>query len=214
MVKAEVEKTSDLEYAITALKEGTLSFLDFTDEFVDFVDTGGALIAKPQLDGIPFGIVGVTFREGFSRVIKGQKYKGDYASLKVMIADERTLDACGADWRNRGLKPLDIRILNDGGTGIRRQICRYLHTRSYAVITTASDDDVSEGGGLGQSDFDTPVGLWADVLKGDKYLHDDGSKDGVLTYEVEFDRMVIANRGLRVSKYSNDEGESETWYLA
>lgn len=209
MAKA-VEKITDTEYAINALKEGTISFLDFTDEFVDFVEGGGALIAKPVLEGIPFGILGVTFREGFSRAIKGQKLKGDYASVTVMIADERALDMSGVDWKNRGVKPLDVRIVNDGGTGIRRQICRYLHTRSYAVVTTASDDEISEGGALGESDFDIPVGLWSEILKGEISTNEDGTK----VYEVGFDRMVISNRGLRVSKYTNDEGENETWYLA
>jgi hypothetical protein len=213
MPKAEVVTRTDTEYIIDALKSGAITFQDFTDEFVDFVETGGALIDPSFLEGIPFGIISVTYREGFTRVIKGQKFKADYVSLEVMIADETTLNNCGTDWKNRGLKPLDIRIVNDGGTGIRRQMTRYLHTRSYAIITSTIEEQITEGGKLGESDFDIPVGHWVEVLKGEKTK----ATDDTNVYEVQFDRMVIANRGTRGSKYENPEKKGEivtTWYLA
>lgn len=213
MAKTEVEKPSDVQYVIEALKSGSVSFKDFTDEFVDFVETGGAVIDPAVLEGIPFGIIGVTYREGFSRTIKGQKLKADYVSLEVMIADERALDESGMDWRNRGIKPLDIRILNDGGTGIRRQITRYLHVRSYATVTSLPEEQITENGKLGESDYDTPFAHWHEHTRGEFSKAQDDSN----VYEVEFDRMVIANRGCRSSKYENPEKKGEivtTWYLA
>lgn len=210
MTKSDVSKPTDAQYVIDALKSGTITFRDFTDEFVDFVETGGTLIDPKVLEGIPFGIISVAYREGFTREIKGQKFKGDYASLELMIADEATLNACGADWKNRGIKPLDIRILNDGGTGIRRQMTRYLHVRSYAQVTSATEETVVESGKLGESDFDIPMGQWVKYIKGELTTAEDKTN----VYEVEFNRMVIANRGTRASTYENENGKNTTWYLA
>lgn len=213
MVKAEVTKPTDAEYIIDALKSGAVSFRDFTDEFVDFVESGGALIDPAVLEGVPFGIISATYREGFTRAIKGKQFKGDYVSLELLIADERALDESGVDWRNRGIKPLDVRILNDGGTGVRRQMTRYLHLRSYAQITELPEEQIQETGKLGESDFDIPMGAWAKILRGDKSQANDGTN----VYEVQFDRMVIANRGTRASRYENPEKKGEiitTWYLA
>lgn len=210
MVKAEVEKPTDVQYIVDALKSGAVSFRDFTDEFVDFVETGGALIDPAVLEGVPFGILSVTYREGFTRAIRGQSFKGDYVSMEIMVADEKALNESGVDWKNRGIKPLDIRILNDGGTGIRRQMTRYLHVRSYAVVTIVNEDDIKESGKLGESDFDMPFSLWHEYLKGEKFKANDQS----WVYEVQFDRMVVANRGTRGSEYENENGKSKTWYLA
>lgn len=214
MVKSEVEKPTDTQYVIDALKSGAISFSDFTDEFVDFVETGGALIDPAVLEGIPFGIISATYREGFARTIKGNKLKADYVSLEIMIADEKALNESGVDWKNRGIKPLDIRILNDGGTGIRRQMTRYLHVRSYAMITSVGEDMITESGKLGESDYDIPFAYWVKIFKGVMSKTVDG-KDNI--YEVEFERMVISNRGTRSSKYENPEKKGEivtTWYLA
>lgn len=213
MPKTEVVKPTDTQYVIDALHAGSISFADLTDEFVDFVETGGAVIRPAVLEGIPFGIISITYREGFTRVIKGNKLKGDYASLELMIADEKTLNECGIDWKNRGIKPLDVRILNDGGTGIRRQMSRYLHIRSYAMITEVGEDMITENGALGESDYDIPFAHWVKHLKGELSK----AQDGTNIYEVEFDRMVVANRGTRGSRYENPakKGEIiETWYLA
>lgn len=210
MGKNEIEKPTDAQYIVDALKSGTVSFRDFTDEFVDFVETGGAIIDPAVLEGVPFGILNATYREGHTRMIKDQKFKGDYVALVLMIADEKALNESGVDWKNRGIKPLDIRILTDGGTGIRRQMTRYLHIRNYAVVTNVTDDEIKETGKLGESDFDIPFSHWHEYTKGEKYEANDKS----LVYEVQFDRMVIANRGTRGSGYKNEHGENTTWYLA
>jgi hypothetical protein len=213
MSKTEVMKPTDAQYIVEALKSGSVSFADFTDEFVDFVESSGALVDPGVLEGIPFGILSVTYREGFTRAIKGQSFKGDYVSMEVLIADERALNESGADWKNKGIKPLEVRILNDGGTGIRRQMTRYLHVRSYAVVTDVPEDQIKEGGKLGESDFDIPFALWTAIYKGEKTK----AQDDTNVYEVEFDRMVIANRGTRPSRYENPEKKGEiitTWYLA
>lgn len=213
MPKAEIEKPSDMQYVVDALKSGAISFGEFTDEFVDFVDSGGALIEPDKLEGIPFGILGVTYREGYVRAIKGQTLKGDYASLEVLIADEKALDESGVDWRNRGIKPLDVRILNDGGTGIRRQITGYLHTRSYAQVTASAEEAVVAAGKLGESDFDVPFANWISHTRGTLSK----AQDETNVYELQFDRMVIANRGTRFSEYENPAKKGEiikTWYLA
>jgi hypothetical protein len=213
MSKTEVMKPTDAQYIVEALKSGSVSFADFTDEFVDFVESSGALVDPGVLEGIPFGILSATYREGFTRAIKGQSFKGDYVSMEVLIADERALNESGADWKNKGIKPLEVRILNDGGTGIRRQMTRYLHVRSYAVVTNVPEDQIKEGGKLGESDFDIPFALWPEIRKCDMTQ----AQDGTNIYKVEFDRMVIANRGTRPSRYENPEKKGEiitTWYLA
>lgn len=210
MPKAEVVTTTDAQYIVDALKSGTVSFRDFTDEFVDFVDSGGALIDPAVLEGVPFGILKLTYREGYTRAIKGQNFKGDYVSMEILVADEKALNESGVDWKNRGIKPLDVRILNDGGTGIRRQMTRLLHMRSYATVTNATDQEIKETGKLGESDFDIPFSLWYEVHKGEKYKANDESN----VYEVTMDRMVVANRGTRGSEYENENGKNKTWYLA
>jgi len=213
MSKTDVMKPTDAQYIVEALKAGTVSFADFTDEFVDFVESGGALIDPALLEGIPFGVLSVTYREGFTRNVKGQAFKGDYVSMEVLIADENALNASGIDWKNRGIKPLDVRVLNDGGTGIRRQMTRYLHVRSYAVVTNVPEEQIKEVGKLGESDFDIPFAFWDSVNKGEMSK----AQDNTNVYEVEFDRMVIANRGTRPSRYENPEKKGEiitTWYLA
>lgn len=213
MAKTEVQTLSDAMHVVEALKSGGISFTNLTDEFVDFVETGGAIIRPETLEGIPFGILGVTYREGFSRAVQGQALKGDYVSLEIMIADEKALDASGIDWRNRGIKPLDIRILNDGGTGIRRQMTRYLHVRSYATVTNVPEDQIVETGKLGESHYDYPFAGWHEHTRGILSK----AQDDTNVYEVMFDRMVIANRGTRSSVYENPSKKGEmtaTWYLA
>lgn len=213
MAKTEIDKPTDAQYVIDALKSGSITFADLTDQFVDFVETGGALIDPKVLEGIPFGIIGVTYREGFARAINGKSLKGDYASLEIVIADETTLNNSGVDWKNRGIKPLDVRILNDGGTGIRRQMTRYLHIRSYAVVTAKTEDKIQETGKLGESDYDMPFAQWHSILKGESFKAQDESN----VYEVEFDRVCIAPSGTRSSTYENPSKKGDfvtTWYLA
>lgn len=127
---------------------------------------------KESLVGVPFIITGVTFNPG--------KNNSDFVSLEITPQDG------------------DPTVINDGGTGIRRQVVQWLTNKGMIdpglpVATDSGEVFVA---------YDNPIGLWR---KGQDIAHDPGFQG--------FNWLIP--RGTRVSTYNHPEhGESETWYLS
>ena len=218
MAKKDIATATDSELMVRALREGSASFTSMTDEFVDFIEGSGDLIEDKQiLERVPFGIVGGTFwvgkkgmrtlkfKDGFEKQVQG-----DFVTLKIIIADEATLEKMGATLPT-GLMALGEYLINDGSTGFRRQTVRHLVRSGYVkVLPTDNLDEYRETGGLGSSDYDWPVHLWDSFEQGEVSFSGSGEK----RYSFTLDRLLIARRGLRASTYTNDYGDGETWYLA
>lgn len=209
----DVEKYMDAHAYLSALKNGEISFSDDAGMFDHFIGGQELLTgdAVSLLNGVPFAVVSVTFREGFGRQIAGVKAKGDYASLEVVIGDEKALKRAGVKRDEFPFEPLDVVRFNDGGTGVRRQIVAYLAMKG--VIELQKDlkpEDITTFGKLGESDCDIPVGMWEHVSAGDMRFN----MDGDAVYDYTFERPLIVARGLRESEYENENGKSVTRYFA
>lgn len=133
---------------------------------------------KATLEGIPFAIVSIRF----SVSEKGKFAEGierDKVSLELITVDDRKL------------------IINDGSTGIRRQIVQKLQEKGWINVGDAHKA-VPDG-----NPFDKPVQLW---LAGE-----DQAKAG---FDLSAGAWVYP-RGLRGSDYDHPEfGEATTYYLA
>ena len=172
------------------------------------------------LVGIPMIVTKASFRKGVSR--KGRpNYSKDnpndaYVSLEILLAP--TFDIAQI---NRARKANDLTeitdlsqlpfrqsdhvVINDGSTGIYRQVVAFLATADYIDL---NEGEVS--GGKGETILDTVPNEWAEIRAG-RSIFDD---DGFLT--AEFDIRLACRRGIRLSKYDtefNPDGAT-TRYLA
>lgn len=159
-----------------------------------------------QLVGVPFMGTRVVFRDGVQR--KGSEYRDDYASLELQVAPERVIkhSLVRIITRRQSLKvppetlmadPDEQLVLNDGSTGIYRQIVQYLVMKGHVTLP-----DGEEEGEKGDSIFDLPRSQW---LTGA-----DAATEGI-------DIKLRCSRGLRFSDYTNDYTGNETartWYIA
>lgn len=127
---------------------------------------------KDALVGIPFFVTGVKFNPG--------KNNSDFCSLEITP------------------QGMDPGVINDGGTGIRRQIVQMLVTKG---IIDVGDAVVDPNSGEKFNALDNPVGLWS---KGQESAHEPGF--GPFNF--------LIPRGTRISTYTNEHGDSATWYLS
>lgn len=167
------------EAAIAAIKERATSSLStsFDSLLSQSADNIDVLITrevrdKESLVGVPFFVTHVTFNPG--------KGNADFASIEITPRDG------------------DPTVINDGGTGIRRQIVQMLVTKGLVDPGEA----LTEPGGEKFDPLDNPISEWR---KGQDIAHDPGF--GPFNF--------LIPRGTRVSTYSHpDHGDSETWYLS
>lgn len=198
--------------AVQALLSGAMSFSDMMADS-DVIVSDGDHWKDEQLDlliGVPFAVVGVTFRNELEREFKGVKMRGDYCTVRIVIGDEESLRKAKVDITD-DVYPLREVLFNDGSTGVRRQLVNYLHTKGVIRLSDATGDEVKTGGAMGECDFDMPVHMWKDMLAGETNF--DGSD--TVTWKYDFPRLLIAKRGLRVSEYENAyTKDGRTRYLA
>lgn len=159
-----------------------------------------------SLVGVPFKITSATFRDGIQR--PGYDYRDDYVSLELTVAPPAVLTATAdriATRRKAHDLPLigmaraeEQLVINDGSTGIYRQIVQYLAEGKHLI----SLPDGEKEGEKGTTIYDLPRSQW---LGG----HDD-------TEPVTFDIALKCSRGLRFSDYDNPVGtdKARTWYIA
>jgi hypothetical protein len=170
---------------------------------------GADLEKGEMLIGVPFLLVKATFRPGdYLNSVTGTK--GAYVSLDAIIAPQRDLDKALARKRitaeqHASLDPGEQIIFNEGGTGVYRQIVKFLHDTGR--ITFASD--LPEGGAYGESCLDTPIGEW-DVDQSAEFRRDDDERP-----TVAFSIRLLCPRGLRSSEYENEATKTGlTRYIA
>lgn len=162
--------------------------------------------AKGTLIGVPFIIVGATYRPGISQ---GQR-KANYVSLELITADAKTLSdrmRAGRILNARGevvtellVNPEETLVINDGSTGIARQVTEYLHLKGL-INVGAIPAGTPTGGEMGTSPYDRYFEEWP--------MGGDAAAKGL-----EF--ILKCPRGLRVSEYLNPAGGkdmSQTYYL-
>lgn len=128
---------------------------------------------KETLTGIPFWITRCSFNPGMG---------GDFVSLEISPADG---EPC---------------VINDGSTGIRRQVVDLLVRKGFV---DAGEAHVDTETGEKFSALDNPVNLWK---KGQETAHEGWDLDYVIP------------RGLRISDYTFSvngvTGEARTYYLS
>jgi hypothetical protein len=205
-MSAEIVEKQDAELLIQAFLDG---LIDFAGAIAGADQVEGGDVWKgdrlDQLTGVPFVIVGGTFREGYLRDGKST----DYVSLECVVADADTLAKKAVKMEGKDFAPKQIVRINDGGTGIRRQIVSYLHQRGYISVAKG---DIIEVGKLGESSFDLPVSAWDDYSIGSLTFDNDGGT----IYDFVIPGLLYAPRGVRSSTYKSDiTGQNVTTrYLA
>lgn len=159
--------------------------------------------ALRSLVGVPFRITNVTFREGTQR--QGAPYRDDYVSCELTVAPgevfRSTADRILSRRATYKLGPLGMAqpeeqlVINDGSTGVYRQIMEYLRDSKLIVLPDGDDE-----GGKGESVLDLPRSQWVSGA--------DAATEG-------FDLRLKCSRGLRFSEYENEyTKEGLTWYIA
>jgi hypothetical protein len=163
-----------------------------------------------SLRGIPFAIVGGTFRE---RIVDG-KYS-DFVTLVCMIPNVEILEKRRIRYTNTELWfPEQTFGINDGSTGIRRQVVAHLHNIGY--IQAVEDGTVIvESGGRGECTWDKRVSEWEHRDGGHTTTKDDkGTGVPLMSWDFQLERALVAPRGIRTSTYKGRFGKDNvTRYL-
>lgn len=159
------------------------------DEVIGYSQVGGK-DNEQTLDllvGCPHLIEGVTFREGDVNIApKGQPVvHRDYMSLECLVRP---------DYQARFKRPRVI--YNDGSTGIYRQVVKYLAERGLVTV----DETLPEEGPANETRYDVSFSQ--------------PTTPGEPNKPVFIPVSLYAPEGLRKSDYTNEYGESQTWYLA
>lgn len=195
------------------------SYADLTG-IVDSVITidGVSLIGKEHLIGVPHVITCITFQK-IPPVAKDGTQKNGFVSVEATIAGERELARAVARGRviANGLAVTDVESLlidpderivyNDGSTGVRRQLVKILDAIGLIRVDGTTDRR-----------FDRS---WLEWEEAGEQWREQGTDDNDVAMVVPSfthradGRPLLINvpRGLYVSAYTNDHGESETFYL-
>lgn len=186
---------------VPMVRPGRLSFADMQNRATIVVEGYDLLKGKAALIGVPFAVLGVTYRDGIS---EGDVRRVNYVSVEVLTADAETLK----DRLQRGSIPTPILIgpeetlvINDGSTGIARQVTEILHQAGFINIGEVGDET---GGEMGQSPYDRYRDDW---ISGKEH-----AEEGIKGYPLFF-----CPRGLRQSEYDNPKNpkiKATTFYLA
>jgi hypothetical protein len=160
--------------------------------------------------GVPFMGFKAIYRDGVQR--KGAEWRDDYVSLELRVAPLQSIMAnlTRIQTRRRSFNvPVlttdqisliagEQLVLNDGSTGLYRQITEYLAAKELIKLPEGD-----EQGEKGDTIFDLPRSQWLA-----------GAEDAT----VGIDIRLRCSRGLRYSEYSNeftgDNEKARTWYIA
>lgn len=170
---------------------------------------GADLEKGDQMIGVPFMILGLTFRPG-SYLRAGTEVNGDYVSIELLTGPQHQIDkavrrgrmtADQAAW----FDPEERLVINEAGTGAYRQLVSQLETWGWIVLPDGPAD-----GRLGDSRFDTPVSSWQlNPEIGEVRI----SSSGYPT--VAYSVRIVCPRGLRSSDYENEYTKTgHTRYIA
>jgi hypothetical protein len=181
------------------------------DEAADDVEGYDLLRDEALYDlvGVPFVGYKAVFRDGIQR--KGAAYRDDYVSLELRVAPAAVImrDIARVQSRRKSFNvppltesqalslPGQQLVINDGSTGVYRQIMQYLVAKERITLPEGNEE-----GGKGDSIYDLPRSQW---LKADTDETD------------SFNISLRCMRGLRFSDYENEytgDSTARTWYIA
>ena len=188
------------------------NFDSFSAMAEEALEVQGYELAKDDvadaLEGVPFLITKVTFRPGFPDP-SNKARKLAFVSCEIVIADEEFLSRRKKSLDGKPFLPGDHVVLNDGSTGVYRQVVAALETAGYIELPEGPTE-----GSYPTTRYDTPPGEWTTIHVGTRERGEVGtSTEGFDTYEC--DVRILAPRGLRISEYSNDyTADGKTRYLA
>lgn len=203
----------DITVRADALAQSTVNALNGWWDETDADEVDGFDLLRDsalfQLVGIPFMGFRAVFRDGIQR--KGSTHRDDFASLELRTAPIAVIrrDMTRIMTRRRSNKideaalldmaqPEESLVINDGSTGLYRQIVQYLAAKE--LIKLPSGQEVGE---KGETIFDLPRSQWL---------------EGAEAATAGIDIQLRCARGLRFSEYPSKflpEGEfARTWYLA
>lgn len=203
-----------------------MSFDDLADEAVTL--PGHDLVKDDELDalvGVDFIVTRVNFREGLARRDGNMWMKqfpehrtNAYVSVELStnphlvitninrarvaskLAPVNSLDHLGFD-------PGEHFVINDGSTGIYRQVVAFLAMTRYIELP-GGENPVLEGPS-GHTALDTIPEEWTEVHAGDVKF----DPSGFQTYAANV--RIRCRRGLRISEYESEfNPDSKTRYLA
>lgn len=179
--------------------------LDALFDDVDVIPSAGldvTIFKGDKLDAlqdIPFIVTGGTFREAISR--DGQK-KTDFVTLLCLLPSKEFLEKRRVRYTETELWfPGQTFGINDGSTGIRRQIVSHLHSKGMIQVVEEGSV-ISEDGPRGDCTWDMLVSEWNkpgidDIpMKNDKRTGLD-----LAVWDFSLEKPLMANRGIRVSTY-------------
>lgn len=154
------------------------------------------------LKGVPFAILGGIFRE---RIVDG-KYS-DFVTLTCVIPNEKTLEKRRVRYTNTELWfPEQVFGINDGSTGIRRQVVNFLHTQGI-IRVVPEGTEIVETGKRGECTWDRRLGEW-DMRTGEHTIKDDKETGAdLMVWEFALDKAMGIPRGIRVSEYPGRYGK-------
>lgn len=161
---------------------------------------------KELLCGMPFVITAVVFREGTKRP---DKTRTNYVSAEIIIANEATM--ANAIKRGRikseqaqAYRPTETVVINDGSSGISRQLVAYCVGKGYIVVP-----DGPENGPVGESRYDSLRDGWT-FPDGRAIVTEDENGHPVIRIPIS----LFCERGLRKSDYEHeDHGDVTTYYI-
>lgn len=179
---------------------------------------GTELVDKPDLLGIPFIITKLTFQPVAEPTAK-VKNPTSFVSIEATVADEARLmlqiqrrKVPNVDNIDQLMFEPGARIVfNDGSTGVYRQLVTLLAT--YGIITLPDAGSKEAEYGDITNVYDLPWTKWISCSQMDT-LKEDGEARPVITNNQNGDPFrLVCRRGLYVSTYTNEFGESQTFYL-
>jgi hypothetical protein len=159
---------------------------------------GYRLVDKADLVGVPFVIVGVTYRPGF-KLVDGTQM--DYVSCECVIANERTLNSNPVKYSlpaELKVYPNEPVIFNDGGKGVRRTLTQLFENIGLIDVGSLGPDNQ-------ENPYDRPCTLWAEGSE--------RAQDGITSDKQGDVFRFVAPRGLQESEYESPYGPATTYYF-
>lgn len=179
---------------------------------------GTELVDKIDLLGVPFIITKLVFQPVAEPTAK-VPHPTSFVSIEATTADAARLDQQIRRGKIPNVASIDqlmfepgARIVfNDGSTGIYRQLVTMLAT--YGIITLPEGGSKEAEYGTITNIYDLPWTKWVSCTQMDT-LKEDGEPRPVITLNQNGDPFrLVCRRGLYVSTYINEFGESKTYYL-
>ena len=212
-----VQPYSDDNYDSANLSYAELSAI--ADDVGFLTIPGLTLVDQLDLLGVPFYVTGIRFQSPIPDKAKDCGWR-DYVSLECTVADEATLNEQlkrGRVLRTTGknatsfqdidelaVSPNERIVVNDGSTGIRRQIVSILDHSKMGLIEVGHHDV--------ERRYDMPWNLWES--SGDQTFVSGENILPYFTHRKDGKPLLInSRRGLYGSEFSNEYGDSTTFYL-